>query len=148
MEVKEIPKIPGIIKGVELVGVKLENFHMWTRKITEYKNGQKQMRTVRVNLLREAAFHYWKDSWVPIDPISEEFLRSMEQALRTHPGLHLQNVQFPDGGFLEMPQALPENLLMPGVEIDSTPVGELSPEAIEAMKASRPSGLIIPEGRK
>ena len=138
MEVREVntSALPVGMSRAKLVGEQLKDFWMWTRKVTEYKDGTKQFKTVKVVLLREAAFHFWKDGWMPMEPITEEFLRKMEQALRSHPGLQMQNVQFPNGEFLEMPQALPEGIVMPGVKINSTPIGALNPEELDAVRAA------------
>lgn len=91
-------------------GEYLHDFWMWNRQHMESKDGKRLIQTIRVTELKEAALKYWRDKWVPVLPIDEEFLRRMEQALRDHRGLKRQGVKFPEGAFLEMPEPIEDML--------------------------------------
>lgn len=80
----------------------LKDFWMWTGKYIESSGGEKIKKTVKVDSLKEAALHYWRDKWTPMESIDEDFLLDMENALRGHIGLKKQGVKFPDGEFLVM----------------------------------------------
>ncbi len=87
-------------------GEYLHDFWMWNRQHMESKDGKRLIQTIRVTELKEAALRYWRDKWVPVEPVDEEFLRRMEQALRGHKGLRRQGVKFPEGEFLVMPEPI------------------------------------------
>ncbi len=85
-------------------GNALNDFWMWTKSYIETAGGEKVKKTVKVESLKEAALHYWRDRWLPVEPIDEDFLLDMENALRSHIGLKREGIRFPDGEFLEMPE--------------------------------------------
>ena len=97
--------------GVAWQGEYLADFWMWNTQLTQCEGGNKRIQTVKVNELKEAAIRYWRDGWVPLKPVDEDFLRRMEGALRTHRGLKKEGVNFPDGPFLKMPEPIPVEFL-------------------------------------
>ena len=110
-----IPIAGGEHAAIGWQGEMLEDFWMWNRKFTEYEGGLRRIVTVRVTELKKASLHYWRDGWVPIKEISEEFLRRMEGALREHPGLRLNGVKVPEGEFLEVQESIPRECMGPEV---------------------------------
>ncbi len=101
--------------GIGWQGERLYDFWMWNGKYSEYEGGIKFIRTVKVNDLKEAALHFWRDGWVPLLPISDSLLRRMESALREHKGLSSQGLRVPDGEFLKKPEAIPKEEMGPDV---------------------------------
>ena len=97
--------------GIAWQGEILRDFWMWNRQFTENKDGSRVIQTVRVMDLKEAAIRYWRDKWVPLVPVDEDFLRRMEATLRAHRGLRDLGVTFPAGEFLSMPDPIPEDAL-------------------------------------
>ena len=118
-------------------GAVLKDFHMWTRKLYEYEDGTKQIRTAQVIELKEAALHYWRDGWVPTKPIEEDLLRLFENELRNHGGLKREGYNFSDSSFLEMPAEIPAEYALPGAEINSPLKGQPTEEQLEGIRASR-----------
>lgn len=97
--------------GVAWQGEYLADFWMWNTQLTRCEGGGKRVQTVKVNELKEAALRYWRDGWVPLKSVDEDFLRRMEGALRTHRGLKKEGVNFPDGPFLNKPEPIPVEFL-------------------------------------
>lgn len=89
-------------------GEPLKDFWMWNKQFNILPDGGKSLQTVQVTELKTAAMHYWRDGWVPVNPMAEDLLRRMENALRNHRGLKMEGTQFPDGPFLKMPDLLPD----------------------------------------
>ncbi len=119
-------------------GEYLHNFWMWNRQHMESKDGKRLIQTIRVTELKEAALKYWRDKWVPVEPIDEEFLRRMEQALRDHRGLKRQGVKFPEGAFLEMPEPIEDMLAGEGA----------LPRAPEKLVPAEPAPAVVSGGSK
>lgn len=92
--------------AIGLEGRALKDFWMFTNRTIEDGSGNKIKQSVRVSSLKEAALHYWRDRWVPVKAIDEDFLIDMEEELRSHRGLKKEGVQFPEVEFLKMPEAL------------------------------------------
>lgn len=88
--------------GIAWQGEYLKDFWMWNGRYIEDGAGAEVLQTFRVSTVKEAALRYWKDGWTPLKPIDEDFLRKLEQALRSHRGLKAEGVRFPDMPFLEM----------------------------------------------
>lgn len=82
-------------------GVPVKDLWMWNGRFTDGKDGKKIRQTIRVSTVKDAAMRCWRDGWVPVKPVDGDFLRLMEDALRTHPGLKRQGVKFPEGEFLK-----------------------------------------------
>lgn len=115
-------------------GTHLKDFWMWTGKTTKFDDGTEQVKTVQVKDLKEAALHYYRDKWIPVESITDEMLRAMEVELRAHQGLKREGVDIPNGDFLES-RTIPSDYIMPGVDISDKKVrDEVSAEAIEAYK--------------
>lgn len=102
--------------GIAWQGDLLRDFWMWNGQFTEYAGGIKYIQTVKVTDLKEAALRYWRDGWVPVKPVDEDFLRRMENALREHKGLKGDGVRFSDRPFLTMPEAISIQFLGPEVK--------------------------------
>src|SRR3989304_7325265 len=98
-----IPLAVSPLGGISWRGERLTDFWMWNRQYTVYRGGTRHIQTVMVTELKEAALRYWRDRWVPIRPVDEDFLRRMEEALRAHQGLKAEGVRLPDGPFLRLP---------------------------------------------
>jgi hypothetical protein len=110
-----MPLVSGDLIGIGWQGEELKDFWMWNRRLTEYEGGVKRICTVKVVTLREAALHYWRDGWVPLKPVTGDFLRRMERALRGHAGLKREGVVVPDTEFLQMPEEIPPEQMGPEV---------------------------------
>ncbi|MBI5826702.1 MAG: hypothetical protein HZB84_09695 [Deltaproteobacteria bacterium] len=133
--------------GVAWRGEYLKDFWMWNRQYAEYSGGVKYIQTIKVTDLKEAAFRYWRDGWVPLKPVDEGLLRMMEKALRGHRGLKKNGVKLPDNDFLKMPEEIPEKYLGPEVRrhlglndghaVTLQREDELSGESLEAYKKTR-----------
>ncbi|MFQ5737117.1 MAG: hypothetical protein ACE5GY_09715 [Thermodesulfobacteriota bacterium] len=101
--------------GIAWQGEYVKDLWMWNRQLTEYRGGIKRIQTVRVTELKEAALRYWRDRWVPLRPVNEDFLRRMEAALRANRGLKRDGVCLPEGEFLRMLEPIPEEFMGPEV---------------------------------
>ncbi len=93
--------------GIAWQGAMLKDFWMWNRRFTQGSSGVMLIQTVRVTTLKDAAIRYWRDGWVPLRPVKGDFLRLMEDALRSHAGFKRQGVKFPEGAFLKPPAVIP-----------------------------------------
>ncbi len=119
--------------GMGFQGVRIKDLWMWTGKCTEFADGSKMIKTSKVTDLKEAALHIFKDGWIPVEPLSDETLRSMENALRGHRGL----TNVPAGPFLTN-REIPSELLMPGADVsDKVVKGVMSEEALKAFRVSK-----------
>lgn len=98
-----IPLAANRYGGIFWQGEGLKDFWMWNRQYITTEDGSRVMQTVRVGELKEAALRCWRDGWVPVSPVDDEFVRRMEDALRRHQGLKKEGVTFPEGTFLEVP---------------------------------------------
>ena len=129
-------KVGGYGEGVGYYFQKrtIHDLWMWTGKYTEYTDGTIQIRTVKVDDLREAAYHYWMDGWIPIKGVTDELLRAMEEELRQHRGLQKSGVRVPDEPFLEA-KVIPEELLKEQNFEGKTQVGELTKEQLASLRA-------------
>lgn len=96
--------------GIAWQGEHLADFWMWNRQHMEDKNGRRTIQTVKVSTVKEAAIRCWKDGWVAVKPLDEVLLRKMERALREHRGLKSEGIIFPEGPFLNMSAAAPEEV--------------------------------------
>jgi hypothetical protein len=115
-------------------GTYLKDFWMWTGKTTKFEDGTEQIKTVRVKDLKEAALHYYRDKWIPVEPITDDMLRAMEVELRAHQGLKREGVDLLDTEFLEL-RTIPGDYIMPGVDISDKKVkDEITAETIAAYK--------------
>lgn len=131
-------------------GEYIKGFWMWNRQFTRYRGGIRHIQTIKVEELKEAALRYWRDGWVPVKPVDEPVLRRLEEALRCHQGLKKEGVKFPDGPFLQLPEAIPEEHLGPEVRVylglprskskKLVRVGKVSKKVIEAYKRARQGG--------
>lgn len=97
--------------GIAWQGSALRDFWMWNRQFTQDSNGEKLIQTVKAADRKDAAIRYWRDGWVPLKPVSGDFLKLLEDSLRAHAGLKRQGVKFPDGAFLKPPAAIPVEYL-------------------------------------
>lgn len=88
-------------------GEYVHDLWMWNRQFMASFDGKKKIQAVKVNDMKEAALRYWRDGWVPLRPIDDEFLKKMEDALREHKGLKLMGIKFPDSRFLQLPDEIP-----------------------------------------
>ena len=116
-------------------GTLIPDCWMWTGKTTDYTDGTKQIQTTKVITLKEIAYHYWIDEWLPTKAFSDVMLREMEIALREHETLQQQGIQVPDGEFLE-PLAVPKDLLeMQDLDFTGkTREGEIDPGELDALR--------------
>ena len=115
-------------------GTHLKGFWMWTGKTTKFEDGSEQIKTIQVKDLKEAALHYFRDKWTPVEPITDDMLRAMEVELRNHQGLKREGLDIPDGKFLES-RTIPDKYIMPGIDTSGKKVrGEVTAETIEAYK--------------
>lgn len=133
--------------GVAWQGDFLRDFWMWNGQFTKYEGSVRHIQTVKVADLKEAALRYWRDGWVPVKPVDEGFLRSMERVLREHGGLKREGVRFPEAPFLKMPPEIPDEALgaevraylgLPAVEKKKlVPEGAVPEEVLESFKKTR-----------
>ncbi|MBI5970863.1 MAG: hypothetical protein HY884_06885 [Deltaproteobacteria bacterium] len=97
--------------GIAWQGAALKDFWMWNKQFTRGGSGEKLIQAVKAVNLKDAALRYWRDGWVPLKPVSADFLKALEDTLRAHTGLKRQGVKFPDGPFLKPPAAIPVEYL-------------------------------------
>lgn len=106
-----IPLLSDNLIGIGWEGTSLDNFWMWNRQYMKNEEGNKELKIVKVGNLKDAALHFWRDNWVPIERISDGLLREMENSLRNNIGLKKKGIVFPNDEFLERPKKIDKKLM-------------------------------------
>lgn len=106
-----IPLAADNMIGIGWEGTSIENLWMWNRQYVKNAEGKKELKIVKVENLKDAALHFWRDNWVPIERISDVFLREMENSLRNNMGLKKKGIIFPSETFLDRPAKIDKKLM-------------------------------------